>query len=272
MKISYIIFSLLLLLPVTLLPRQHYVLQDGEVLRYKVKWAIFRLGTITIRTDFSHSDSDTGSYKISMHVESNPHLPFISIDEINESIVHLADGMSRSFYGRYKNGRSDYEIECNYQPDTREALYTQRNCVTNHYSRIEILRDIDPFLDGPTLVLFTRKHIHSNRSYHMPTMIDGKINATVLKFSDLIEFIEVDALDGSVMAKRYDGYADWQGGTEAGLSGEFIGWISADSAAILLRAEMKVLLGSIVTELESYERIGWDPPILNQTATINGEI
>ena len=175
MKFSCIILSLLFILPVKLPAQQQFVLQDGEILQYKVKWAFFRLGTITVRTNYIQTDSANGAFKISMKIVSNPHLPFISIDEINESLINISDGMSKSFYGRYIGGSGDYEIECNYRRDKRESVYIERNCLTNAYSRIEIIRDIDPYLDGPTLFLFTRSHIHTNRTFRMPTMIEVSV-------------------------------------------------------------------------------------------------
>jgi hypothetical protein len=43
------------------------------------------------------------------------------------------------------------------------------------------------------------------------------------------------------------------------MSGEFHGWVTDDDAAVILKAEVKILLGSVRIELESYERTGWSP-------------
>jgi proteasome assembly chaperone (PAC2) family protein len=58
----------------------------------------------------------------------------------------------------------------------------------------------------------------------------------------------------------YVGLAKWTGASAAGLTGEFEGWISDDSAAIPILAEVKIALGSIWIELESWTRPGWSPP------------
>jgi len=41
------------------------------------------------------------------------------------------------------------------------------------------------------------------------------------------------------------------------MKGPFRGWFSDDDAAIPLKAKVEIFLGSIVLELESYERPGW---------------
>ena len=41
----------------------------------------------------------------------------------------------------------------------------------------------------------------------------------------------------------------------------FQGFFSDDEAAVPIRAEAKVIVGSIVVELEEWERPGWIPPV-----------
>jgi len=95
-------------------------------------------------------------------------------------------------------------------------------------------------------------------------MINGKIEKTVLDFTGPVEWLEVEAFDQPVKTRRYDGFAFWEGGTSAGLSGAFSGWLTEDSAAVTVRAEMQVFMGSVVIELEEYNRPGWLPPVALQ--------
>lgn len=256
------ITTVFFILPVILSAQQSNVYQDGETLYYKVSWSLLRLGTIRISC---HLDSSRGDrYKLKMLVKSNPYLPFINIEEMNMSIVDIADGMSRSFYGLHRNGDEEVEIECIYADKTREATFSVREAKSGNYNRFEILRRVDPYLDGPSLFFYSRTHIHSNRVYRIPTLIDGKMETTVLDFTGPSEWIEVEAFDYPVRARLYTGTADWQGGTSAGLNGEFKGWVSDDDEAITLKAEMKVLLGSITIELEEYKRTKWLPPVWSE--------
>ncbi len=44
-----------------------------------------------------------------------------------------------------------------------------------------------------------------------------------------------------------------------GVSGDFVGWMSADSAEIPLKGNIKVILGSVVVRLKDIKRENWKP-------------
>jgi len=258
MKLN-IIFILLCLTLISAEAQIQDVYHDGEFLQYKVSWSFIRLGTITIEC---HKADTKGSehYWLSMDVRSAPMLPFVNIDEHNATLVKITDGMSRLFKATHTSDGSGIEIECVYEPDMRRATYSERNVESNHYRRFDILNRVDPYLDGPALFFFARRMIKSQKKYTMPTMINGKLEKTILDFTGSVEWLEVAAFDLPVKTRKYEGTALWEGGTSAGLSGSFSGWLTEDSAAVTVRAEMEVLLGSVVIELEEYNRPGWIPP------------
>jgi hypothetical protein len=45
-----------------------------------------------------------------------------------------------------------------------------------------------------------------------------------------------------------------------GMTGEFTGWFSDDEAAVPIKGELKVLLGTVTVELIGWKRSGWSPP------------
>ena len=247
---------------VTAQPQNVY--QDGETLSYKVNWSLVRLGTIRISCHQDTASGDSTHFRLIMQVKSSPYLPFINIDEANETLVDIADGLSQTFFGHHRNGGEKVEIQCIYTRKSKQAAFSVKDIETGNFTRFDLIRNAEPYLDGPSLFFFCRRQIHSNKIFHMPTLIDGKIESTILDFTGPTEFIEIDAIEHPVRAKLYTGTANWQGGTAAGLGGEFKGWISDDAEAITLKAEMKVLLGSVSIELEEYNRNQWLPPILSQ--------
>ena len=93
----------------------------------------------------------------------------------------------------------------------------------------------------------------------MPTLNECSVRETEINFTDEFEMMKVAACDTPVRCRRIDGNAKWVGNSFAGMKGPFIGWISDDSAAIPLKAELKIFLGSIVLELESTNRPDWRP-------------
>ena len=236
------------------------VFQSGEELRYKVKWNFFRLGTITIRTLHASMCTELEDYKIHMIVESNPDLSFIWIREFNESIMDARSLFSRGFRGDHRNGNDLCQIQQSYDRERRIATSVIRDLNSGAVLRADTLRDVDPYVEGPSLFITTRCISRFGKSLSVPTMVGGKIAATDLNFSFPLEEVEIDAVDMPVRVHKYEGFAHWKGGSEAGLSGEFTGWITDDDAAVPVRAEMKVILGSIRLELESWNRPGWVPP------------
>jgi hypothetical protein len=196
-----------------------------------------------------------------MIVESNPYMPFVDIEEYNETIVNIVDGMSRRYFGKHTKEGEEVEIACIYDDKKNCAYYTIKNVETTKLEIRDTLVNIGNYVDGPSLFNYTRLIADAGKTYHVPTMIDGEIYNTILDFCGPVEYIEIDAIDIPIRTLQYKGIADWEGGGSAGLSGDFTGWLSDDNAAIVVRAEMEVFLGSIVVELEEWISPGWTPHV-----------
>ncbi len=236
------------------------VLVPGEELRYKVKWNFLRLGTIVLRTERDQSIPDTTLFRLVMTVRSNPALGVINIREYNESWVTSTDPHSHHYLGRHYNGSDSIEIIYEYDRDARRAVCTERDMHTGSLRQNTTLEGTPPFVEGASLLFYARSRVHSGKRCGVPTIVGGELHKTILDFTPNVEEIEVDGVSEPVRSLKYTGSADWQGGTAAGLSGEFTGWISDDSAAVPLKAEMSVIVGSITIELEKWNRPGWTPP------------
>ncbi|MGA9363277.1 MAG: DUF3108 domain-containing protein [Bacteroidota bacterium] len=236
------------------------VFQSGEELQYKVKWSFFRLGTVFIRTQRDTSSVDSALYRVTMNIESNPSLFFVKVHDKNESLISIADVMSRVYFGKHCKGDGCNEIHFEYDGVHRRAFYSEKYAEKDKPMCMTIIEDASPYVDGPSLLFFARCHSGSGKVLHVPTMNGGVIRNTVLNFTGPLEEVEIGAFDQPIRTRKYTGFMDWEGGTSAGLSGEFTGWISDDEAAIPIQAEMKVILGSVHLELEKWHREGWVPP------------
>lgn len=235
-------------------------LRAGEVLQYKVRWNFLRLGTITLRTVRDTASSDTSQYRLLMIVESNPDLMVVRIREFNESIVQRPSLTSLHYRGKHRSGDDLKEIIYSYDPETHRASCVQRDCRSRSILQADTLEDVPPYVEGASLLFYSRSLLHCRAVVKVPTMVGGKLSSTTLDFTGAVEETDVEGVDLPVRCRKYTGYADWSGGSSAGVSGSFTGWMSDDTAAIPLRAEMHVLLGSITIELEKWDRPGWNPP------------
>ncbi len=240
--------------------RARAVFQPGETLRYKVKWTFLRLGTLTLSTERDTTSSDGSAFKVVLKVESNPDLRFIWIQEINESHMDTVEISTRHFVARHRNGDDLVEIRQRYDQARKTAFASIVDMNTGRELGCDTIQQAPPFVDGAALLCKARALSRSRGTYRLPTMVGGKIQNTTLDFDSAIENLETDAWGKEIRTRRYSGHADWTGATASGLGGDFTGWVSDDDAAVPIRAEMKILLGSIVLELEEWTRPGWAPP------------
>jgi hypothetical protein len=243
-------------------------LQEGEVLQYRVKWNFFRLGTITIRTLRDTSSSDSSLFRLQMVVESNPDLAFVSIREFNESLVQSTALRSIRFRAEHRNGDDVREIVYAYDSAAHTMRYVETDGASGRVAAAETLRNVPPYVEGASLFFFARSIAGCGCVKEVPTMVGGKLAPTRLDFSGPAEDVDVDGLDHPVRARKFSGRAEWTGGTSAGLSGSFEGWMSDDDAAIPVKAELEVLLGSVTLELERWHHPGWMDSTLMHAANV----
>jgi hypothetical protein len=236
----------------------------GEELRYSVKWKFIRLGTITIsRID---DGSDPATIRVSMLVESNPSIPFVDIREYNESLIDATTLMTMEYYGDYRNRRNRSETRHIYDYENNAIYHYEWDTGTGRVIHDDTVYNASGFVNGPSLFSYSRARSASGSIIDIPTYVRGEIRNTRIDFTPGIEDISISAWPYPVRVRKYEGTADWEGGTSQGLSGEFTGWISDDFAAIPVRAEMKVVLGSIRIELESWDRPDWTPSTARRLA------
>ncbi len=236
------------------------VFQPGEVLRYRVKWTFLRLGTLTLRSERDTSSADGSGFKLIMQIESNPDLRFLWIQEYNESHVDPGSLCTRHLLARHRNGDDLSEIREQYDQSTHTARSSEVDMNSGNVLISTTLANAPAFVDGASLVFKTRALSRSGGTVRMPTMIKGKIQNTTVEFDRGMENLEIDAWGKEIRTRKFCGLAEWTGGTSVGFGGDFIGWLSDDDAAVVIRAEMKILLGSVVLELEQWTRPGWVPP------------
>lgn len=235
------------------------VFHAGEMLQYKVKWGFLRLGTITVRASRDSSCPGAAAFKLTMIAESNPDLRVAWIWEYDESLMDVTSLFSKRFVAKQINGDDGVQLRRTYDADRRVAAYSEQPLNAIRPPVVDTLRDVPPYVEGPSLFFLARCLAATRKVVRVPTFVNREISITTLDFTEPNEDIEVGAIDYPVRAQKYTGTAQWKVGA-AGLSGDFTGWLSDDEAAVPIKAEMRVTLGSIRVELEQWTRAGWVPP------------
>jgi hypothetical protein len=212
-----------------------------------------------VKTVVDSSGSTPGEATLILVVRSNPDLSVISIADSCISFADPQTFWSSHFLERSQDGNALTEQKHRYDSLTRMVEYTLTDLSTHTVKSHDTLRDIGPYVEGPALLAMARHLARTWQSRSIPTMIGGKLTSTDIGFNGEVEETEISAVDYPIRTRKYSGVAHWTGAT-AGISGEFSGWVSDDAASVPVRAEMKILLGSVVIELERWCRPGWTPP------------
>jgi hypothetical protein len=240
-------------------PRSGGMLQVGEVLRYKVGYLFFHLGTIRIQVDGREERNGRVVYKASAYLDSripvitDLHIRFES--ELDEEIFSYWWTAEDSTDGEIQVRKMTFDYEKNrvtlekgrkktgepYLPEGTDSGIVTTKCQ-----------------DGLSLFFYAREHVKESREHNVATVIDTEQVNTYINFRNAPKAIEIDAVDYDVDVVDFDGEAEFVG--VFGLTGGFQGWFSNDDARVPIYAKMNVIIGSITVELESWERPGWEPP------------
>ncbi len=233
------------------------VFVSGERLEYKVKWLFFRLGTIVVTTDRLPGAADI--FRTSITLDSNPNLFFISIHNRYEALVNSNPVRCEVFRSLEIDGDDTLVTSYTFDQALRRVHMLQ-SLLPDSILREEIKDSVDRFYDGASLFFFARSIVHKDTSLSVPTLVEFDMFSTDLTVTGTIVPVSIGPLDEPVVTREISGRANFEGSTFGGFSGDFKGWFSNDDAAVPIRAEMSITLGTVNVELERWIREGWAPP------------
>jgi hypothetical protein len=237
------------------------VFQEGEVLQYKVKWTIFRLGTVTLRTFRDSTCKGPNDFKVSFYAVSNPDISIIGVRGYFESTMDAVSLVSKGLWGLERTREKFIETRATLDEETGRLTYRIVDKNTDKTLHEGMLEDVTTACQSASLLAFARSVSHTVGLYRVPSFVDRQMGTTEIIFRGEKEYLEIGALEAPIRTRVLDGETKWgEGKGVAGFAGDFRGWFSDDEAAVPIRAEAKVIVGSIVVELEKWDRPGWVPP------------
>jgi hypothetical protein len=108
----------------------------------------------------------------------------------------------------------------------------------------------DRILDGTSLIMFARAHAHTEEQDTLLSIYEAKIGKIAINFTSENDDVKL-ANDTKVSSHFVDGMILLKG--IAGVTGPYKGWFSTDRQRVPLKAELKVFIGSVKVELESWK-------------------
>lgn len=222
---------------------------DGEWLSYKVKWGFIRLGTVEI-TQQRVDSLQPERFVVKITGDSRP-LPFIDVYFINESVLDPTRPVNENFnlfLGREQQRVTTYSFD---KVNRKIYMALREN---GALTATDTLYDKYIAYDAGGVLMMMRMLCGYDTTAYLPTLSEFQLKGTDLVFTDEAKLIKVSAIDTPILARYFEGIAHWVGTSWAGVRGPFSGWISADEAAVSLKINMKIFLGSITLELEEFHR------------------
>ena len=235
---------------------QHGVFQVGERLTYKVKWGFLRLGTIVLETRRSPQNGE----KYLIQLEAKSSLPIINFHRKSESELDPSVLFSEDLLQFEFEDEDTIETRVQYDRDTKRSSFTEINRTKGKIMRSLAQNDVHPYLDASSMWFFARSMARSAQVCTVQIIRGFEFKQTLLDFRAPVEEFDIGAIDESVPAIEMAGATSAAGQSAGGFEGDFHAWFSDDAAAVLLKAEIKISVGKVKIELESWERAGWEPP------------
>ncbi len=241
------------------------VLCPGEELVYEVSWLKISLGQIRLKLSPPHTSHGTTIYPATAYVDSYEGLPFVDLHVIDHSDMDSLC-FSHGFHAiEWKGDQRRSEISRYDLAHKRiyiEAVTKKNDPVHSDDSvhRDTVYLNDTVVQDGLSILYFARNNVRRHQPLVVPTIVYGKLGQTRFNISGETGLEEIDALkDKKIRVTQLDGRAEFKG--LFGLTGDFRGWFSDDSACVPIKAELKVIIGSVKVELISWNREGWNPPV-----------
>ncbi len=224
---------------------------DGEYLRFKIKYGFIRLGTLELR----QKRIDSLLTVVTLRANSTGGLPLITFHREFRSVMERSGSVTRD-YRITRDGDAGAEFACTFDPETRIA--SMRGAALGG-SGTKQLRLEGPFYDGVAFLMFVRCISARPGILSVCSIMDFKPARTRVFCPAFREEVEVAAAPHPLRARKIETRASWKDHAAAGMTGNLDIWVSDDGAAVPLRAEMQISVGSIRLELETYARAGWKP-------------
>ncbi|MBN2091592.1 DUF3108 domain-containing protein [candidate division KSB1 bacterium] len=240
----------------------------GEELTYKVKYGFLRLGTLTMQVADSMQMDEQKVYKTLLYIDSNPMIFFVNMHSVYESYIDenfyphlfLAD---EKIDGKYYKTR--------YRFDYPNKIIDVKMTDLEDTSKI-IIKQMpmeEKVQDGMSLIFYARGNVHLAKEETLTAFYEAKKGKILIRFKGKGESLRIDAFESSQKSYAVDGQAHIK--AIAGFGGKYEGWFATDAQAPPLKAKLKVFIGYVTVELESWKN-WFGKNASNQNATMTHQV
>jgi len=231
--------------------------QNGEVLRYKVKWGFIRLATIEL-SQKALGSSFPAQYEVLLKVKETQLKSTLNPSSLASQIFLQEEG-----------GERTRRMTCRYEPDS--GLIAMEEQVAGRVIARKTVPFEGVYVDLVGLIMAMRSFCSSAASVSLPTVVGFALGSTDLRFAADARPIKLEIFRQTVPARHMTGKTNWK--ALGGVSGPIEAWLSDDAAAVPLKIRLNSSLGRVTLELEAIQRLDWPaaPPPSPAGSTTMGE-
>jgi hypothetical protein len=227
---------------------------------FEASYLFFKIGSVRFQVLGKTEYDSVPAYRLRAYIDSYSGVPFVNFHAVYDT---YADAKTLFCF---LNSRSQKDGD-NWVSTTTYFDFNRKNIRWEQTREGKTVREVDlpmnsDYTNGVSFVYYVRRICEYAQGKQMKLdvpIIDDTVQSSVnLTINEKREPCEVTAFEFPVDAYRLSGHVNFVG--TFGISGDFDGWMAAGFPAVPLKADVKVLLGSVVVQLKEIKRENWTPP------------
>ena len=236
------------------------LMQVKEDLTYEASYLLFKIGTVRFQVLNKKVYDSIPAYRSRAYIDSYSGIPFVNLHAVYESLTDARTFMCLFSSNSEKQGDSWVYTSYRFNPGSRSVNWEKSKdgkIITAASFPLD-----RPHTDGVSFFYYLRefsRDAEDRRTYvSIPMVVDTICSTVDLTINEKREPCDVAAFDFPVDSYHMSGHINFKG--LFGVTGDFVGWMSSDTAEIPLRADVKVIIGSVVVKLKDIKRANWIAP------------
>ena len=221
-------------------------LQPGEQLTYKVKFGFVKLGTVVMQT----GTVANGLVSARLHFWT-AQVPFLNAKTTDNETYYTDDFSLHTLQEQASNGDAKSYINSTYDRATKTLHYADEK------TKSKVTQNVEPY-DDALGVLFNMRSWSGAAGHKYTFLIHTTtgVKPVTVDFSNETTDESVPAYTKKVHTRVLHGTMDFGGSAPLGADGSFTVYVSNDAAAVPVRIDMKIAIGSISLVLDQIKRTG----------------
>ena len=236
------------------------LIQPSEETTYEASYLFFNIGMAKFHLIGKTSYDGIPAYKIVAHIDSYSGIPFVNYHAVYETYADARTLMCLFTFNRQKSG--DDWIHTSYSFNFPDKEIEWKQTKDDKVIKEDILPLDRDYTDGLSFYYFVRRACLNadgrRTNLTIPIISDTVLSTVDMTINEAREPCRVPAFDFPIDSYRMSGHINFKG--TFGVTGNFTGWISADSLEVPLKGDLQVILGNIVVKLKDIHGRVWAPP------------